>query len=112
MATGKYRDRVTAQRLQQVPDGAGGMPSQWVTLTQFWAFVEPIGGREAMRANQLLADTDARVTTRWTEAVASITAKDRLIVDGKPYSIVRPPADLRSRHRELEIMCNTGLNDG
>lgn len=112
MATGKYRDRVTAQRLQQIVDEAGGTVSQWVPLTQFWAFVEPIGGREAMRANQLLADMDVRVTTRWTEAAATITAKDRLLVDGKAHAIVRPPADLRSRHRELEIMCNTGLNDG
>lgn len=112
MASGKYRSWVIAQRTQQVPDGAGGTVTSWVQLSEFWAFVEPIGGREAMRANQLLADTDTRVTTRWTDETAAITAKDRLVVDGTPYSIVRPPVDLRSRHREIEIMCNVGLNDG
>ncbi|WP_287740056.1 phage head closure protein [Diaphorobacter sp.] len=112
MAAGKYRDWVIAQRAQQVPDGAGGVVSQWVTLVEFWAYVEPIGGREAMRANQLVADMDTRITTRWTTDIAAITAKDRIIHGAVIYNIVRPPADLKSRHREVEITCNSGANDG
>lgn len=65
-----------------------------------------------MRANQLVADMDTRITTRWTADTAAITAKDRLLVGLTIYNIVRPPADLKSRHREVEIMCNSGINDG
>lgn len=112
MSSGKYRTRVVAERLDVVQDGAGGVVSQWTRFAEFWANVEPISGREAMRANQLLADMDTRVTTRWTAAASGIHARDRLVVAGVPYSIVRPPMDLRTRHREIEIMCNLGLNDG
>lgn len=112
MGAGKYRHLVTVERVTQVPDGAGGMTTTWQPLGSFWASVEPIGGREALRAGQIVADMDTRITTRWSPMVSGITAKDRIIHGAVIYNIVRPPADLKSRHREVEITCNSGANDG
>lgn len=112
MASVRYRTRVIAQQLQETPDDAGGAASDWVPIAEFWAEMTPITGREQMRANQLIADMDTRFVARWAQPLLAITALHRLVVAGIPYSIVQPPKDVQSRHREIEFMCNVGLNDG
>lgn len=112
MASGRYRTRVVAERPIRTPDGAGGEVEVWDVVAEFWAEVTPTTGREQMRSGQRLADLDKRVITRWAPGAAGLTALDRLLIGGIPHPIIRPPVDIWSRHREIEIYCNEGLNDG
>lgn len=104
--------RITLQRAIQAEDGVGGTITTWTDLGTVWASVEPIGGREALRAGQLLAEMDTRIIVRWSPLVEGLTAKDRIVRGTTIYNIVRPPADRRMGHKQVEIMCNSGINDG
>lgn len=109
---GKLRHRVRAERTVEATDGAGGVVTTWVPLAAFWAQVETVGGREALRSGQILADTQARINTHWSPTTASMTANDRLIYNNTIYSIVSPPADLTGNKEWIQFVCSAGLNDG
>jgi SPP1 family predicted phage head-tail adaptor len=108
---GKLNRRVTIQR--PVPDRneVGEDIITWETLGVVWASIEPIKGREALIANQLLAEMDTRIRIRWSESVQDISEKWRLVHQGLIYNIVSI-ANINLGNKELEIMCKSGVNNG
>lgn len=112
MRAGQYRHRVVIEEPVQSADATGAVSTAWLQRAQVSAAVEPIGGREAIFGNQPLGEMDTRIRVRWTPMLARMTAAWRVRHGGRIYSIVRPPADKALGHREIELMCSTGVNAG
>jgi len=106
------RHTVAADERVTAPDGAGGEAVTWVQRLKFKARIEPVGGREQLRGNQLLADVDTRITLRYSRAAAAITPTWRLRHGGRIYDISAPPIEKNLGHAEIEILASSGLNDG
>lgn len=112
MRAGRLRHRVSFDEPVSASDGAGGETVTWVERGTAWATVEPIGGRETMRSEQMLAELHTRITVRWSALSIRATAKWRLRHGATLYDIVRPPADKRLARREIEFLCNSGITEG
>jgi SPP1 family predicted phage head-tail adaptor len=106
------RHTVWADERVSLPDGAGGQALTWVPRFAFKASIEPITGREQMRANQPLADLDTRITLRWSKDAAALNATWRLRHGSVIYDIKRPPVEKTLGRREIEILAGSGLNQG
>lgn len=112
MRAGALRHTVWADEPVSASDGAGGQVVTWTPRLSFKASIEPITGREVLRSNQVIADLDTRITLRWSLAASVINATWRLRHGGVTYNIARPPAEKNIGHREIEILANSGLNQG
>jgi len=76
------------------------------------ARIQPLTGREALQANQTLAGMDTRINIRWSPRNERINALWRLRYRDTIYNIAAPPVDIDMAHREIEILCKSGLNAG
>lgn len=111
MRAGLLRHRVTLERNESTQGPDGGEINAWVPVATVAASIEPIGGREAMRANQVIADTETRIRIRWSSQVAGINATWRAVHGDTIYNIKRV-ANIKTANREIELMCESGLNNG
>lgn len=110
MRAGSLRHRITIQQPVVSPNTIGEPLKSWATLAIVWASVEPIRGKEVLQAEQILADMDTRIRMRWSQVVDSMTARCRIVHKGKIYN-VKQISHLALRHREIEVMANSGLNE-
>lgn len=110
MQAGRLRHRVVIQHLvtgspQYTPSGE--LDQDWEDFITTWASVEPLRGRELFAAQEHHAETEVRIRIRYRE---SIVPQMRVSFDGKIYAILSV-IDQDHKHRELELMCSTGLID-
>ena len=108
MRTGHMRTRVTFQRASEAQSASGEPIKTWVDLTTVWAKVTPMSGTEAVRAGLNLTDAPALIEVRHSTTLATLSAKDRAKIGTTVYDL-KPPADVESRKRTLEI---TGVARG
>jgi len=111
---GNLRHKVTVQQLVagSPQQKASGEPDEtWTTVATVWASIEPLRGREVLTAQQFGSEVKVRIRMRYCTLVADITAAMRVVYDGKYYGIVAV-IDPMLKHREIELMCTQGLNDG
>lgn len=111
MRLGKLNRRVVIEQAvagspQQLPSGQPDFV--WATYATVWASIEPLRGNERITAQALGSEIDVRIRCRY---VAGVTAAMRVNFSGTYYNILAV-IDPETRHRELQIMCKTGLNDG
>lgn len=111
MRAGQLNKLLVLESKQSTQGNDGGEVTAWVPVATVWASIEPIGGREAMRANQIVADTETRIKIRWSSQVAAVNATWRAVHDGVIYNIKRV-ANIKTANREIELMCESGLNNG
>lgn len=71
---GKYRHRIEFQAPTETPDSFGQPVQDWVTYATRWASVEPLSGRELVRAQQVMAEVTHLVECRY---VTGLKAKHR-----------------------------------
>jgi SPP1 family predicted phage head-tail adaptor len=100
---GKLRHRVTVQAPSVVKDTLAQDVKSWATVGTFWAEVVPKGGREAVNAQQVRADSNFVVRMRYQGSTA-ITPQCQLIHRGRTLKITSVN-DVDERRRELEIAC-------
>lgn len=108
---GKLRHRVALQALGAgSPQQTGsGMPDEsWSTVATVYASVEPLNGRELFAAQEHHAETTTRIRIRYRSGV---TAKMRVSHGGTLYNILSV-IDPEKRHKEMQLMCSDGVNDG
>src|SRR5689334_20690008 len=108
---GKLRHRVTIQSLvagspQQKPSGEPDVA--WTDLVTCWASVEPLKGRELFAAQEHHSEIEVRIRIRYRSGISSAM---RVVFEGKYYNIAAT-LDPDIRHRELELLCMQGVNDG
>jgi SPP1 family predicted phage head-tail adaptor len=112
MQAGKLRHKVTIEQLlvgspQDTPEGAPD--AAWtIILPDIWAAVEPLQGRELFAAQEHHSEVTTRIRIRYRPG---ITAAMRVAFDGRLYNI-RSIIDREERHRELQLLCTEGVNDG
>ena len=77
-------------------------------LKDIHASVEPLRGREYFQAQQMQNETTFRIRMRWFPQVKS-TMRVRF---GSRILDIVAIIDPEERHRELQLMCKEGVNDG
>lgn len=61
----KSRDRVTLQRPEHVPDGAGGVTRTWVNVADLWAQVSFVDAEESYENGQFAARNRYKIVLRY-----------------------------------------------
>jgi SPP1 family predicted phage head-tail adaptor len=87
MFAGKLDRRITLERATKAQDEYGEEVLTWGTLATVWASFKPVSDGERMAAREVSAELTARFQIRWDSAWSDLSAQDRLIFDGKTYSI-------------------------
>lgn len=111
MNPGRLRHRVT---FDQPVVGQSSSGAQTITFTPYcdvWASVEPLRGKETLQAGQVAADMDTRIRVRWSSETDCITPKWRARFNGIIYDI-KQVSQVAFANREIELMCQSGLNQG
>lgn len=70
--------------------------------------IEPLRGRELFAAQEHFAEVTTRIRIRYRD---DVTAEMRVVHGGVDYAI-GAVIDPELRHRELELMCASGVTDG
>ena len=84
-------------------------PATWtVFLNDIWASVEPLSGRELFAAQEFHNEVTTRIRIRYRDGV---TAKMRVVFESVNYNIL-VIIDPELRHRELQLLCSSGLSNG
>lgn len=100
MRSNRPRAVLTIQQPLETQDAAGAVQQEWQTYHQARGHYKPLTGREKYSDQQFYASGDALFTLRFK---AGVTAKMRLLMNGRVFDIIAPPVDVQGRGRELEI---------
>jgi len=100
---GKFLNSVTVQDFTTVSDGAGGLTQTWADTHTFYADIEPMKGREAIEAEQLIGKQPYKFTTRYSSEVASIDNESR-IEFGTRYFNIHSVVNLNEENEFLEVI--------
>lgn len=103
MQAGKLRKRVVIQTSAVTADSFGEPTATWTSAATVWASVEPLNGRELLRAQEVNAEVTVRVTMRYN-TYASQTA--RLLVGGSRLLDINSLINHEERNEELELLCS------
>ena len=101
MRAGALDQRVTLEQRVEGQDEAGQPFEEWVPVFDAWAAVEPLRGREVIRADAVAAISDVLVKLRYRPG---ITPAMRVRHGAETYSIASV-ANIASANREIELMC-------
>jgi SPP1 family predicted phage head-tail adaptor len=105
MKAGEHQCLVTFQQRSATLNDFGESTDTWVRITEDWAKIEPLSGREFFSALQTQSDVTTRITCRYSSAIAGIKAQDRIVYGATVYDIRTPPINPKMRNRELQFMC-------
>lgn len=104
MRAGRLNQRVTFQRRTESLNAYREDVGTWADIETVWAGVEPVSGREFFSALQVQSNISTRVVARYSEAVADVTVKDRIVHGSNIYDIVSI-LNIGSRKKEFHFMC-------
>lgn len=111
MRAGRLRHRGTIEHLVEgspQKSASGESLAEWTTLATVWMSIDPLRGRELFAAQEHHSETTVRIRIRYRD---DVTAQMRVLHEGVYYSILAV-IDPDLRHRELELMCSSGLIEG
>jgi head-tail adaptor len=112
LGAGELRQRVTFERLQQVPDGAGGNVGDWTALIQSRsARLTPTRGGEQVIAGRLQGVSAWDLWVVYDSETAGITTTDRVVDARNPARIfaIRFIADMDGARRWLLMQLELGV---
>jgi len=113
MRAGNLRRRVQIQARAAGQDSLGQPLTDWATITTVWADVEPLSGRELIKAQATLSEVTHLVTIRYQAQFADplAMAKNRILYGTRVFNI-HASIDPGERHDALQLSCSEGLSDG
>lgn len=111
MGVGKYNKRLLIQQPPTGQDAAGAPATVFTDFATVWAQIAPIKGAEAVTAGQTLASMDTRIHIRHHPALAALNEKWRCSYNGVTYNITSV-ANVNLANTEIELLCNSGKNQG
>lgn len=115
MRSGPLRQRIAIDEPVTDQSASGEETVVWTERLVIPASIEPLNGRERLREQEAVtADIDVRIRVRWIPLLDEMTAKWRVrhVEKGTIYNVSAPPSNIDMRNREVEILANTGLNQG
>lgn len=101
MRAGLMRERVTLLSKSVTRDAIGGEVITWAEEDEVWADVEQLTGREYFGAQQIESEAEIRFRIRYR---TDVTSAWRIEWRDTEYEIVAPPANVKMRNAELEII--------
>ncbi len=102
MRAGRLRSRIIIQQYTATRDSYGGEVQAWTDLVTVWAQKAHRTSREFFAAQKANAETTDMFVIRFR---SGITAKMRVIFDGKTYDIIGAN-DPDGSKRELHLLCS------
>ncbi|HEY8390109.1 MAG TPA: phage head closure protein [Clostridia bacterium] len=108
MTIGELNRRVDVLELFEERDDFGGVTSNWLTIAQVWAKIEPISGTEFFKAEQISAETTTKITIRYYK---TLNVMHRIRYKDKIYEI-KCISDLETAHRWTVINCKELVDYG
>lgn len=114
----KLRHRVIIQELVNILDTSGdpiqnqsdgSIAQEWVDVSEVWAAIEPVSGREFIQSQATQSQITARITIRFR----AISAANRLFhaYTGKVYNIHAVLTDKDSGLEYLTLPVSEGVSD-
>ncbi len=88
MRAGPLNRRITLQRFGSTRDEFNEPVKTWSLLAEVSASYEPLSDGERFRAGETAAGASARFRIRWSQTVADVSPKHRLIFEGVTHEIV------------------------
>ena len=98
---GALDQRVTLEQRVEGQDEAGQPFEDWLPVFDAWAAVEPLRGKEVIRADAVASITDVLVKLRYRPGVL---ASMRIKHGSDTYSIATV-INIKSANREAELLC-------
>lgn len=99
MEAGKLRHRLILQQDSgTTQDASGQTTSNWTEVLTVWADIQPTGGVERFRGNQMQADTTHLISIRYLDAV---TTQMRGVFKGRTLEFVNV---LNVGERNIELL--------
>lgn len=111
ISAGRLDKRITIQRPASTQDVNGSEVLTFETVSEVWARVAPVKGREYVNGGSILADMDTRIDVRTAPDFADMDAKWRAVYRGKVYNFVSC-AEIGMGGEYIEIMAKSGVNAG
>lgn len=108
---GRLRFRISIERPTPSLDEAGGEVPGFTFFTEVSADILPMKGRERTASDQIVAEVDTRIIIRWSPHVDVVDEKWRVRHGTVVYDI-KYKGHLGLRQREIELMCQSGVNAG
>lgn len=106
MRAGSLRHRITIEQSTQTPNDLGERIETWATLSQRWASVEPLSGRELETARIHHATVSHRITIRY---YSSLQPTHRIKWGSRIFSI-DAILNIDERNREMQILSTEVIN--
>jgi SPP1 family predicted phage head-tail adaptor len=104
LRAGDLDRRVTLERFTTSVDAYNEPVKAWGVLASRAASYEPLSDGERFRASETAAEASARFVIRWSNAVADLNPKDRLIFESVVHEIVN--VKTIGRREGIEITCS------
>lgn len=108
MKAGDLRDLIQIEEKQETQSDSGEVIIEWVEVVQTYAAIEPISGREFFASQTIGSEVTTRIRIRYYPGI--VTAM-RVNHEGILYNVLTV-LDINNRHRELHLMCSSGLTEG
>lgn len=105
---GKFRERVTFQRLVAGADDYGNTVNAWADHLTVWADVLERLGKEKLAAGAVESSRMATVRVRRSAASLGLTEADRVQMRGRAWN-VRSIAAVGRKNELLEMLCEVGV---
>jgi SPP1 family predicted phage head-tail adaptor len=110
MESGKLRHKIILQRPVDTRDALGGITQSWEDWLTIRAEILPLAAREQWQAQQIAAETDARIRIRYRPGIDARVRVKHLRASGSPqlfdyYDLTGDPIDVGGRKKELHLMC-------
>lgn len=111
MRAGLLRHRISFDEPVVTQSASGDELPGWTERWTVWGSIEPLKGREAYSNDQIRDEVDTRMRIRWSPVTANITPKWRARHGAVIYNL-QNIAHIETHQREIEIMAQSGLNEG
>lgn len=93
---------VSVQRQVSTRDAAGQVNDDWNEITQWWAAIKPISGREYFNASGERAEVTHEIGMRYG---VDVRPRDRVVYGSRVFN-VRSVLNIEERNRHLKLMCS------
>ena len=110
--SGDMNRRATFQRATVTANSFNELVESWITLASLWINRRDVSAAEACRAQEVGAELSTRFRIRYSNAVADLNARDRVVYRGLTYQITGVRESKRNRWIEVDCVARSDIAAG